>query len=63
MKDILIVPACATEARMKVENDPKKVGPKKLKDMDPMQYFGVQVTVFFCWQLQAFLCLIKSVAF
>ncbi|CAM6039791.1 unnamed protein product [Sphagnum compactum] len=30
------------EARMKVENDPKKVGPKKLKDMDPMQYFGVQ---------------------
>jgi hypothetical protein len=43
-----MVPACATETRMKVENDPKKVGPKKLKDMDPMQYFGVQVTEFFC---------------
>jgi hypothetical protein len=34
-----------------------------LKDMDPMQYFGVQVTEFFCWQLQAFLSLIKSVVF
>jgi hypothetical protein len=33
-----------------------------LKDLDPTQYFGVQVMEFFCWLLQAFLSLIKSVA-
>jgi hypothetical protein len=46
LKDVwsVILPACATEAQVKLENDLKKVHePMKLNKMDHLQHFGVKV--------------------